>query len=99
MNGRVSRRLYKKRRVPDIQFQKRYRYNLTICHTSDLVNCVEFCQDILLIDDVYTDGITTDTIVDSLRSEFGERVRVKIATLGIMAKARNMNRKFAMAWR
>jgi len=99
LKGRVSRRLYKKHRLPNPQFQKRYRSNLRIRHTPYLVNCVESGQDILLIDDVYTDGVTTETIVDLLRREFGERVRVKIATLGMMAKARNMNEDFSAAWR
>lgn len=99
LRGRVSRRLYKKRCASDFQFQKRYRHNLRICRTSELINCVESDRDILLIDDVYTDGVTTATIADSLRSEFGCAARVRIATLGIMAKARNMNKKLASAWR
>jgi len=99
LEGRVSRRLYKKSRLPDLQFQKRYRQNLRIRHTRYLVNCVESGREILLIDDVYTDGVTTETIVDSLRREFGDRVRVKVVTLGIMAKARNMNEDLSAAWR
>lgn len=99
LGGQVSRRLYKKRRISNIVFQRRYRHNLRIRRTSGLVKCVKSAQDVLLIDDVYTDGVTTETIAESLRSELGETVRVGIATLGIMAKARNMNGKAAAAWR
>jgi transposase len=41
----------------------------------------------------------TATIADSLRGEFGDAARVRIATLGIMAKVRNMHKKLATAWR
>jgi predicted amidophosphoribosyltransferase len=55
---------------------------------------------ILLIDDVYTDGLTTATIVDALKQKFPDgTVDVTIATLRIMAKQNNMNRDLIESWR
>jgi predicted amidophosphoribosyltransferase len=99
LKGGVSRRLFKLRRLPDSRFRECYQRNLSIRHTRHLMNCIDSGRAVLVIDDVYTDGVTTETVMESLKCEFGGRVRVSAATLGIMAKTKNMNQDLSAAWR
>jgi len=49
----------------------------------------------ILIDDVYTDGVTTSTIIDCCRDVPGcEDLNVKTITLGLMVKVSNISDKF-----
>jgi hypothetical protein len=98
--GAVSRRLYKNSERSDADFRSDYRANLTIRRTRPLLDCLGQGRDLLLVDDVYTDGVTTETIAQALKDAFPENdLRVNVATLGLMAKLRNMAPDLANRWR
>ena len=100
LNGDISRRLYKRMGLSSSYFRKQYMKQLEIITQQELKDLINSSRGILLIDDVYTDGVTTATVVDALKQKFPNReVDVTIATLGIMAKQNNMNSDLVESWR
>jgi hypothetical protein len=100
LTGGVSRRLYKLDGKGTERFCTDYLANLTVRRTECLAECVRNEKDILLVDDVYTDGVTTEIIAEAVKEEFqsGES-QVRIATLGVMAKHNNMDDDLISSWR
>jgi hypothetical protein len=100
VDGRVSRRLFKLAWRSEEEFREHYLARLHIHKTASLQRCAEKGLDILLVDDVYTDGVTTSVVREALRESFRPwEVGVRVATLGLMAKRRNMDERLARRWR
>jgi hypothetical protein len=100
LDGDVSRRLYKNRELTAEQFRHDYLKALVIRRTNRLCTSIRAREGILLLDDVYTDGITRTTVAEGLTREFPDhQLRITVATLGIMAKHKNMDRDLAKSWR
>jgi hypothetical protein len=92
LKGRVSRRLYKVIGYGTDKFVADYKQNLTIIKRSMIRDLALSDKELLLVDDVYTDGITTSTIIDSCRSMPGcEHLNIRVATLGLMLKKGNIS--------
>ena len=100
LHGNISRRLYKRMGYSTEYFRRNYKRQLEIDTPKRLVDSISSDQRILLIDDVYTDGITTAAIIDALEQKFPKNeINVTIATLGVMAKQNNMNHDLIENWR
>lgn len=100
LQGNISRRLYKHLGYSTECFRKNYKKQLEVDTPRQLINSFNSGQKILLIDDVYTDGVTTAVIIDTLKQKFpNHEVNVTIATLGMMTKQNNMNRDLIESWR
>jgi predicted amidophosphoribosyltransferase len=90
LRGEISRRLYKNLGYDPAKFEKDYLQRLTI-RRSALNSLVENEKSLLLVDDVYTDGLTTQTIRDAIHTLDGcSSLPVTISTLGLMTKKNNM---------
>jgi len=95
LNGRISRRLYKKKGFFTEKFIADYKQNLTIRKKKILKGLVNSGEGMILIDDVYTDGVTTSTVIDCCRNISGcENLEVKVITLGLMVKVSNISDKY-----
>ena len=95
LNGRISRRLYKKKGFSTEKFIADYKQNLTIRKKKILKDLVKSGKGMILIDDVYTDGVTTSTVIDCCRNISGcENLEVKVITLGLMVKVANISDKY-----
>lgn len=100
LTGDISRRLYKLRGKTAAEFGADYLASLEVRVTEELLECVARSRAILLVDDVYTDGVTTSVVAQALRKALEPTAaRIQVATLGLMAKVRNMARKLADSWR
>ena len=100
LDGGISRRLYKNQGKSANQFRRDYLKALVVRQTDYLRACTCAGKEILLLDDVYTDGVTTRTVTEGLTKAFPDHMlRVRIATLGMMAKQKNMDRDLIGSWR
>ena len=98
LKGRVSRRFYKICGLSTERFINDFRSNLVIRKQNTLKALATSKKGLLLIDDVYTDGVTTSTIVDFCTSISGcENLKFRIATLGLMVKKSNIDKN--VEWR
>jgi predicted amidophosphoribosyltransferase len=96
----ISRRRYKLEGSYDWEFRRDYLASLRVRHTKQLMKCLRAGEDILILDDVYTDGLTMETIIQGLEREFpNRRLSLKVAALGVMAKHRNMDSDLIESWR
>ena len=95
LDGRISRRLYKKKELSTEKFVADYKQNLTIRKKKILRDLVKSGKGMILIDDVYTDGVTTSTAIECCHDIAGcEDLKVKVITLGLMVKVANISDKY-----
>lgn len=100
LDGDVSRRLYKLAGCSTGFFKQQYLANLKVNPCKALRECIDAGKAVLLIDDVYTDGVTTQTVIDGVQQAFSDgSPEVQVATLGIMAKMANMDDDLIERWR
>jgi len=100
LDGRISRRLFKLAGRSIEEFRRGYLSRLHVRKQALLRRCAEKSLDILLVDDVYTDGVTTGVVREALHSAFlPYEVNVRVATLGLMTKQRNMDERLVKRWR
>jgi len=91
LKGRVSRRLYKSLGYSTEKFINDYQQNLLIRRSGMIRELAVSNREMLLVDDVYTDGITTSTIINVCRRILGcENIKVRVVTLGLMIKKGNI---------
>jgi len=99
LDGDVSRRLYKNRGKTTSEFQADYRDALSVIRTTAVADCVRSGRTILLVDDVYTDGVTTALVARALNEVLpNEDLRIRISTLAINAKMGNMDEDLVRCW-
>ncbi len=99
VSGNISRVRYKKLGRTAREFEDAYNRALSITRLRDLKRVAESDEDVLLIDDVYTDGLTTRLVSQKLINAVPALDgRVRIATLGIHAKKRNLNQELIHTW-
>jgi len=99
LDGAISRRLYKNKGKTTEEFKADYRAALKVMRTTALSECVRSGRTVLLLDDVYTDGVTTGIVAEALREAFPSMaVDIRIATLMINAKKRNMDEDLVESW-
>lgn len=97
--GNVSRRLYKLTGLAESCFKEDYLANLRIKETRPFIEAINEGKMLLLVDDVFTDGVTTRTIVEGCRNAVNDnRLEFVVATLGIMTKKRNMAARVYENW-
>jgi predicted amidophosphoribosyltransferase len=100
LSGKISRRLYKSLGNTEEDFRRDYRNNLRVQHTPALRSALADGKDVLLIDDVFTDGVTTEVVADVFANRFSiDSDRIRVATLGLMAKQNNMDDDLINSWR
>ena len=97
--GNISRRRYKNLGYTANEFAEDYIGALTVTASPVLRRCARSGRSVLLVDDVYTDGLTTRLVSGALDASLPDlRGRVRIATLGVHAKKRNMSPELIRAW-
>ena len=97
--GNVSRRRYKNEGHSTEHFCEAYKRNLKIFKQSSLKQIAESKKSALLIDDVFTDGATTGTIISTCQEISGcDKLNIVIASLGVMAKKQNLSGALISKW-
>ena len=99
LQGKISRVSYKRRGLSTHQFITDYRGSLSISR-----KCVRNIRNgngnILLVDDVLTDGVTTDLVRNFLHESLHPmELSVHVATLAVMAKVGNISPQLQKRWR
>jgi adenine/guanine phosphoribosyltransferase-like PRPP-binding protein len=91
LKGDISRRRYKNIGYDNQRFVRDYRNALHI-RKDMLKKMASSGQSLLLVDDVFTDGVTTQTIIDLCKEAQGcETLVIRVTTLGMMTKKRNLS--------
>lgn len=99
LRGDISRRKYKLCSYSVLDFQKEYYDNLKIRNTNKINSLCE-SKILLLLDDVFTDGVTTKTVKQKILDECSiEDGNIQCVTLGMMSKVRNMSTDLSNSWR
>lgn len=99
LTGDISRRLYKLNGRSDSEFRKDYLDNLIVTDIGPLAEAVNEGKMLLLVDDVFTDGLTTRTVIEGCRRAFNnDGLEFIVATLGVMTKKRNMVQEICETW-
>jgi predicted amidophosphoribosyltransferase len=90
LRGEISRRSFKNLGYTTEEFIRDYKKNLMV-KEGVLRRAAGSGKGLLLVDDVFTDGITTSTIQDICRNKIaGSKLEMKVATLALMTKKQNL---------
>ena len=99
LKGDISRRLYKLSGYNNTYFKEVYSDSLTIKNNNKITTLCE-SKILLLLDDVFTDGVTTKTVKEKILDECSiDEGNIDIVTLGLMSKIGNMSTQLSDSWR
>lgn len=98
LEGNISRVRYKRLGLSNRKFIRDYTANLRISRKG-LKAVNDSKGKILIVDDVFTDGVTTETIKKFVFRQFPHnKIEIHKGTLGVMAKVNNISSKLRERW-